>query len=54
MKECPFCGSKNIKIAGAENAFWAVCQGCAAEGPAKESRELAKEAWETRKEARHG
>ncbi len=49
MRACPFCGSRDVKVAGAENAFWTVCQKCAAEGPAKESRALAREAWNERK-----
>ena len=49
MRECPFCGSGNIKISyQGGRLYWAHCNGGEAEGPPELTPGKAEAAWNTR------
>lgn len=49
LKPCPFCGSTDAPILTSSiGLFWGKCTGCGAEGPVKNFRFAATEAWNTR------
>lgn len=52
MQQCPFCGDNSVRsmiLLGVEGfTVRIVCQGCYANGPSKETEELAWLAWERR------
>ena len=33
LRECPFCGSTDIKMRNGSNRYWLVCDDCRTEGP---------------------
>jgi Lar family restriction alleviation protein len=48
LKNCPFCDGVEPEIDDQTNLYWVSCWHCSTEGPAKESRQEAIEAWNTR------
>lgn len=48
LRECPFCGSGRTRIAEFKGIYFAVCDECQADGPAKDEKADAVEAWNTR------
>lgn len=47
LKQCPFCGSKNLRLTG-NSWHWVQCNNCFAEIGGQESEEEAIEQWNRR------
>ena len=48
MKRCPFCNGAQLTVATSAELHWVTCQNpeCGAEGPMRDTREQAMDAWD--------